>query len=636
MTLRKIMAMMITLVLLGNISVTVFSGKADAAEAIKASPSGIAVSELEGFVDSYVEKYIGKTVAGASITIVKDDNVVLSKGYGYADVENRIAVDAATTVFEWGSISKLFVWTAVMQLAEEGKIRLQEDIRSYLPDGFLTKLRYEEPITMLHLMNHNAGFEDNVFDVCYPSADMVVSLEEGLRLGEPAQIYRPGQVVAYSNYSTSLAAYIVERLTGISFDQYVNEHIFAPLGMGASSIHPFFADNPALPDSKAYGYTLAGEGKFALSDWNYMSLYPSGGINGTAEDLTSFAMALLPREGAASPLFKNPDILTEMLSQSYSASENMLHIAHGFWEFPGEKRGLTHGGNTIAFSSNFHIVPEERFAVIVLTNQEAELDICYGLTSALAGGGTPAASEGNLPDSKALEGAYLSARRSVTGFLSVYPYLGLLHVQATGSNSIRLDITGLTAEYVQTAPYVYEKTGGHVLFDIYRQLYFQVEEGNVVQISASIADYLPLPKGRTAPYLTFYTAAALLCVLYFLVMPVALPVWWRASKRRSRSLAGRTPWPYLAALNLTGTALVANNLALAARMLLKADRGYTEIRGHLWLNYGLTGVGLAAIMFFFILGRKFAFTGRQKLSFGISSVLLVIMVALMVIWRFYS
>lgn len=124
--------------------------------------------------------------------MVKDGQVVLSKGYGYADVEQQIPV-SPDTVMEWGSISKLAVWTSVMQLAEQGKLDLNEDIRKLLPEHFLTKLEYDEPITMLHLMNHNAGFEEYMFDMAYQSPEEVRSLEEGLKLAQPAQIYRPGR-----------------------------------------------------------------------------------------------------------------------------------------------------------------------------------------------------------------------------------------------------------------------------------------------------------------------------------------------------------------------------------------------------------------------------------------------------------
>ena len=313
------------------------------------TPSGIPISDLEGIVDHYADDYIGKTTAGAAIVILKDNKVVLSKGYGYADIKNQKEINSRTTVFEWGSISKLFVWTSVMQLVEQGKIDLNADTRTYLPEGFMTKLKYDSPITMLNLMHHNAGFEENPFDLGYSSPDKVKSLEEGLKLSEPAQVYKPGEVVAYSNYGTSLAAYIVERVTKQDFYQYVSENIFSKLEMEDATIHPKLSDNKELLKDKAMGYVLKKPSQFTESSWLYVSMYPSGAINGTVVDLAKFAAALMPQEGEKSPLFKSNETLEKMLLQSYTPNENMLGNAHGFWEYEGKKRGLTHGGNTKIF-----------------------------------------------------------------------------------------------------------------------------------------------------------------------------------------------------------------------------------------------------------------------------------------------
>ena len=635
---KRIIAIYILLMLFLNLSMTASAQGVAPEDEKGATPSGIPVSELENFIDGYVQDYIGVTAAGASIVVIKDNRVLFSKGYGYADIENRIPVESHTTVFEWGSISKLLVWTSVMQMGEEGKIDLQADIRTYLPEGFLTKLTYAEPITMLHLMNHNAGFEDNIFDLCYPSPEYVVSLEDGLKRAEPAQVYHPGKVVAYSNYSTSLAAYIIERISGKDFYQYVSDNIFVKLGMGRSSGHPTLADKPELLADKAQGYVLGENGEFILSSWNYMSLYPSGGINGMAPDLAAFAMALMPPAGQQSPLFEKEDTLARMFSQSYTPNENMLDIAHGFWEYRGAKRGLTHGGNTIAFSSNFHIVPEEGFAVIVLTNQTGELDLCYGLTTALVGGKISPAAGADLPDSKKLEGVYMSARSPHHGFLSVYPYLtGLVQVTSTGQNTIRLSLAGLTADYVQTSPYIYEKSDGHVLFDMNRQLHFQVGEGRVHKISSSITDFLPLPEGRTMPFLIGYAVAGALCAAYFSVMLLVMPVGRMVSRRKDRPLpAGRFVRRYTALINLTGAALLANNLLLLARMLMNADRAYSEIQIHFLVNYGLT-VGAFVFIGVLFLHRKEVRSMKRRGFFSIiSSALLLLLIGLLINWQFYS
>jgi CubicO group peptidase (beta-lactamase class C family) len=478
------------------------------------TPSGIAIKDLESFVDNYVDDYIAKTTAGASIVIVKNNEIVFSKGYGYSDIKNHIPINSKTSVFEWGSISKLFVWVSVMQLVEQGEIGLNEDIKNYLPDGFLTKLKYDEPITMLNLMNHDAGFEDYVFDLGYASEKQVKSLEEGLRIAEPKQIYRPGEVVAYSNYSTSLAAYIIEQITGQEFYQYVSNNIFSKLDIQESTAYLPMEKNQKTLQNKVNGYELLVPSRFKLSTPFYMSLYPSGGINGTAENLAKFAMAFMPEENKKSILFKNENTLKQMLSQSYSANENVVGIAHGFWEYDGKSKGLTHAGNTTSFSSNFHIVPQENFAVLVLTNQAGELDISYGLVKELVGDNKHIIKD-NLPDSKKLEGTYITARRMDSGFLNAYYYLTPFKVSSVNTNKIEVSIAGMTANYIQTSPYVYKMTEGNNVFIPNNVLYFHVENGTVKQISTSISDYLPLDK--SLPLLVINSILIIICVVYFLI-----------------------------------------------------------------------------------------------------------------------
>lgn len=153
---RKIFLIVIMLVFC---SVSVVSANED-----KITPSGIPYSVLKNRIDDTVAKYIGTSTAGANVLIVNDGEVFLNESYGYANIEKQRKV-TSDTVFEWGSITKLLVWTSVMQLVEQGKLDLNEDIRTYLPDGFLTKLQFDTPITMLHLMHHSAGWEERYVDL---------------------------------------------------------------------------------------------------------------------------------------------------------------------------------------------------------------------------------------------------------------------------------------------------------------------------------------------------------------------------------------------------------------------------------------------------------------------------------------
>lgn len=593
------------------------------------TPSGIPLSDVEQFVDDYVNDYIGETTAGASIVILKDRQIILSKGYGYADIENQIKINANTAVFEWGSISKLFVWVSVMQLVEQGMMDLEEDINNYLPPGFLTKLTYDAPITMLDLMNHTAGFEENVFDLGYATESPVKSLEEGLKLAEPNQIYQPGKVVAYSNYSTSLAAYIVQLLTEQNFNDYVDEQIFQKLGILNSTAYLALGRNEYITTNKVNGYELIEEGHFKQSTPYYMSMYPSGGINGTAQDLANFAMALMPQSDHENVLFKDNNTLATMLSESYSVHENVPGIAHGFWAYEGKFKGFTHGGNTVSFSSNFHIVPEENFAVIVLTNQAGESAISYGLTKELVGEreideGTIA----DLPNAEITEGKYLTVRRMKNGFLNLYYYLLPLTVKSLNANEIEVSFAGMTANYVQTHPNTYKMTDGSDFFIPTNVLYFSTEDGEVKQISTSISDYLPLDKSMA--WLVGSAVLFIYCFVYFIAAPVVLIV----NMIRRKSTVKIRQWIYL--LNLVGTAFIVNIILLVIRMLESSDRGYFEVFPHIVVNYVLTIASAVFIIFILVNWNKAILTRFQKAGYVLSIITSVTLMFLLITWQFYS
>lgn len=594
------------------------------------TPSGIPLTELEAFVDEYVADYIGETVAGASIVVLKNQDIVLSKGYGYADIENELPMDPERSVLEWGSITKLFVWVAVMQLVEQGDIDLNEDIRTYLPEDFLTQVDFDMPISVLNLMNHQAGFEENIFDLLYDDADQLDPLEEALLLTEPDQVYPPGEVTAYSNYSTSLAAYMIEQITGQQFYDYVSDHILSKLDMTQSSIHLPVEKNEKILLNKTKGYTLKEAGQFIESVPYYISLYPSGGMNGSAEDLAQFAMALMPTNDETTPLFTDHHTLAELLSTSYTAQDNVPGIAHGFWEYDGTYRGLTHSGNTVAFSSNFQMVPEEDFAVIVLTNQADEIDLLFGLVDKLVGGKEPMVQNG-LPDSEALEGTYLTARRMHSGFMNLYFYLLPLTVKPINHQEIEVSISDLKAIYKQTDPYVYKMMSGDHAFIPNQVMYFHVKDDNVEQITTSYADYLPIDKSTSYLYVTF--GLFVWCLIYFLITPIVLLV--RAVLRRRRKNIATTLTKWHGLLNGLGAAIILNVLVLAIRMLAVPTRAYSELYIHFGLNGSLTILMFVCIAMILVHWRKTRITNMQKAGYLLSIVSSLFLVTWLIIWQMY-
>ncbi|MGH7012121.1 MAG: serine hydrolase domain-containing protein, partial [Caulobacteraceae bacterium] len=194
----------------------------------------LTVEDVNAWLDGF-RPYALKSgnIAGAVVVVVKDGQVLTEKGYGFSDVKTRTPVIPDQTLFRPGSISKLFTWTAVMQLVQEGKINLDTDVNAYL--DFRIPPRFGKPITMRDLMTHTPGFEDVYQDQGVSKPAYLTSLGAYLKAHVPERIYPPGEVPAYSNYGAVLAGYIVARLSGEPFDEYIQRHIFAPLDMAHST-----------------------------------------------------------------------------------------------------------------------------------------------------------------------------------------------------------------------------------------------------------------------------------------------------------------------------------------------------------------------------------------------------------------
>jgi CubicO group peptidase (beta-lactamase class C family) len=214
--------------------------------------SNIQDTSLEAFFDNTVNSKLEEYhIPNAAVSVVKDGEIVYKKGFGLADIENNIPVDADTTLFRIGSTSKLITWTAVMQLVEAGKLDLNADVNTYLDFAISPQLESSfkkttaGPITMIHLMTHTPGFEDYPDMLFRLSADELLPLDEYVKDYQPARIFPAGEVAAYSNYGTALAGYIVERVSGLPFAEYVEKNIFTPLDMKNST----FRQQPAANSS---------------------------------------------------------------------------------------------------------------------------------------------------------------------------------------------------------------------------------------------------------------------------------------------------------------------------------------------------------------------------------------------------
>jgi CubicO group peptidase (beta-lactamase class C family) len=184
-------------------------------------------SDLEAFFDGIIPLQLERSdVAGATILVMKDGQTLLQKGYGYADLTKKTRADPTTTIFRLASISKLFTWTSVMQLAEQSRLNINADINQYL--DFQITPAFGKPITLLNLMTQTGGFEDVLRNLIVTDPKQSPPLREYLIQNQPRRLFPPGEVAAYSNYGVGLAGYIVQCVSGEPYESYVAEHIFTP------------------------------------------------------------------------------------------------------------------------------------------------------------------------------------------------------------------------------------------------------------------------------------------------------------------------------------------------------------------------------------------------------------------------
>lgn len=348
---------------------------ASAGDALESEPLDRA--EVEAFFDEAVPAGLAKyNIPGATVSFVQDGELVFSKGYGYSDIANRTPVDPETTLFHIGSITKLFTWTCVMQLVEEGKIDLDADVNTYLKDFSIPDTYPGQPVTMRHLMTHSAGFEDQGIRATVADVADLYPFRTYCKENIPARVYPPGTVTSYSNYGTALAAVVVEDVTGVPFEQYLNERILAPLSMTKTSIS--YTLPPEMANLSS-GYQYVGMTNEAAPDAVIVES-PAGSISSTANDMAKF-LAVHMMNGSWHGL----EILSEetaalMHAPVFSNDPRVSSMCLGFYETHlNNERIIGHGGDTYTFHSLLTIIPERGTGFFVSYNSVGGSKARYAL-----------------------------------------------------------------------------------------------------------------------------------------------------------------------------------------------------------------------------------------------------------------
>jgi len=450
----------------------------------------LTADDLSTFLDGMVPYMIQRgDVAGGVVSVVKDGKLLFARGYGYADLEKRTPVSPENTLFRPGSTSKLFTWTAVMQQVEQGKLDLDHDVNEYL--DFRIPPRDGKPITLRQIMTHTAGFEDTARGLL-PRKPEDVNLERYLKTHIPERIFAPGDIVAYSNYGCGLAGYIVQRVSGEGFDDYVRKHIFEPLGMHHSSFAMPLP--PELAPLMSKGYKSASDGK--PQPFELVDPAPAGALSSSATDMANFMIAQLQGGRFGDTRILQQATADLMHSPQHTAAPGLAGFDLGFYqEDRNGQRIIGHGGDTVVFHSDLHLLLDANVGIFMSFNSAGDAGSVHVIRKAIfqafldryfpKDAPVPATVATAKADAARVTGWYESSRRNDSALRMLY-LLGQVNVAAKPDGTLTVsmlnDYAGKPLQWHETGPLHYSEVNGK------SQLAFVADDQGGIRYWASDAE----------------------------------------------------------------------------------------------------------------------------------------------------
>lgn len=495
-------------------------------------PGTLDAADVEAWLDGYMPYALANgDIAGAVVTVVADGRILANRGYGYADLEARTPVDPELTLFRPGSTSKLFAWTAVMQLVERGLVDLDADIGTYI-DFELPSI--DGPLTLRHVMTHTPGFEEAVRNLIMEDPEQMPSLGEYLREGVPAAVYPVGDVPAYSNYATALAGHVVAEVSGLSFEDYIEANIFEPLGMEQSTFRQPLPDR--LEPHMSKGYMTASDGEARA--FELIPAAPAGALSSSGADMARFMIAHLDEGGA----LLSPATAETMHRSADRNFPSLNGMALGFYQ--QDRNGLSiigHGGDTQYFHSDLSLFLDEGVGLFVSMNStgtdgaagEVRTELFHRFTDRYF----PAQDAQERPtlDTAAehaaqVAGVYENSRGSRTNFLASLGIVGQIALTVNEEDELVVglfgDAAGNPTRWREVEPYVWQRV------DDSSRLAVRMEDGRVHSWSfepiSPFMTFLPVRWWKSSALLMPLLGAALGALALTLVLwPVRAVVRWR-------------------------------------------------------------------------------------------------------------
>jgi CubicO group peptidase (beta-lactamase class C family) len=459
-------------------------------------PATLSKADVDAWLDGFLPYALDQgDIAGAVVVVVKDGQVLTERGFGYADMKTRRRVDPVTTTFRPGSISKLFTWTAVMQQVQAGKLNLDRDINDYL--DFKIPAAFGKPITLRNLMTHTGGFEETARNLLVFDPKQNRPLGEILKRWTPGRIYAPGTMPAYSNYGCALAGYIVQRVSGERFEDYVQHHIFAPLNMTHSTF-----EQPLPAGWSANAAVQYQQASQDAKGFEIIGLSPAGALSASGDDMARFMIAHL---GSGPPLLSAQ---TEALMRAPANTPipGLPPMALGFYH--EDRNGLTiigHGGDTQFMHSDLHLFLDKGVGLFMSFNSAGKAGSAHVVRQALfdnfvdryfpsSAAALPTVATAHAHGA-AMAGHYISSRAAQRTLMRAFIMLGGTSVALNPDDTITVaaltNPAGVPKKWREIGPWLWQEVGGT------DRLGARVQDGHVQYFAPSgfapIIEFVPAP-----------------------------------------------------------------------------------------------------------------------------------------------
>lgn len=436
-----------------------------AAQPIATGVAPLPRQELEAFVDGVVQRAMARDhIAGATISVVQNGQVVLKKGYGFANLGQRKPVDPDRTLFRIASISKTFTWIALMNEIESGHMRLDGPVNLYLPEPLQLKDQGKKTqVRLRDLMTHTAGFEDRALGQLFErDPNRIRPLADYLRQERPRRVREPGLLPSYSNYGVALAGAAVANVTGKPFEQLISEEVILPTGMRHTTFREArpWRDNLPAPMSEDLAVELSDGFSWTPLGWSVQprefigQVAPAGSASSTAGDMARYMNLLLNGGVIDGRTVFSPKTAQAFRTSMYRPAPEAAGWNAGFQDIPlpGGRRGFGHAGATLYFHSNMVIAPDLGLGVFISVNTESGANLPATLPATIIEHfyakppAVPPPSAMSYEEARLYEGDYLTTRRAYGGLEGfINRIMGRATVRATPEGRLSISEGGSTA-----------------------------------------------------------------------------------------------------------------------------------------------------------------------------------------------